>query len=205
MSNKPLVPLKNFDFSILDSADFKEDAVREEIIYPILNAFGYSPSGSNKIIRSKNLEHPFLTVGSKRKPITLIPDYLLKVGKNFTCVLDAKAPSEEIKTGHNVEQVYSYAVHPEIRVNFFGLCNGKEFILFELPQKQPVLYFHVSELESHWDSVLEYLSPDRAIPSFVSRLIVPSSNSTNNFNYTQILNISRSLLLLAVFRIRIVV
>jgi len=118
-------PLQDFDFSLLDSPGFKEDSVREEVILPLLKAIGYSASGPNTIVRSKGLEHPFLTVGSKKKPITLIPDYLLTVEGNFTVVLDAKAPGEEIKTGDNVEQVYSYAIHPEIRVELFGLCNGR--------------------------------------------------------------------------------
>src|SRR5882757_1437152 len=100
-------PLGEFDFTVLDSPEFKEDSVREEIVHPLLKALGYSASGPNRIIRSKELEHPFLTVGSKKMPITLIPDYLLTVAGNFTVVLDAKAPTEEIKTGHNVEQVYS--------------------------------------------------------------------------------------------------
>jgi Type I restriction enzyme R protein N terminus (HSDR_N) len=139
-------PLDGFDFSLLNSKAFKEDSVREEIILPILQALGYSASPPNKIIRSKGLEHPFLTVGSSKRPITLIPDYLLTVDNNFTFTLDAKAPGEEIKVGHNVEQVYSYAVHPEIRVEMFALCNGKEFILFEVHQKEPVIYFQVSEL-----------------------------------------------------------
>src|ERR1017187_3974464 len=114
MNASVAVPLQDFDFALLDSDGFKEDSVREEIIHPLLLALGYAASGPNRIIRSKGLEHPFLTVGSKKKPITLIPDYLLTVDGNFTFVLDAKAPHEEVKTGHNVEQVYSYAVHPEI-------------------------------------------------------------------------------------------
>ncbi len=69
--------LEDFDFALLNSQDFKEDSVREEIIHPLLKALGYAASGPNRIIRSKGLEHPFLTVGSKKKPVTLIPDYLV--------------------------------------------------------------------------------------------------------------------------------
>src|SRR5579872_600005 len=88
----PERPLQDFDFSVLDSKAFKEDSVREEIILPILHALGYSASPPNKVIRSKGLEHPFLTVGSSTRPITLIPDYLLTVDNNFAFTLDAKAP-----------------------------------------------------------------------------------------------------------------
>jgi len=163
-------PLQDFNFGLLDSPEFKEDSVREEVILPLLKAIGYAASGPNKIVRSKGLEHPFLTVGSKKKPITLIPDYLLTVDGNFTVVLDAKAPREEIKTGDNVEQVYSYAIHPEIRVELFGLCNGREFILFDVHQKEPILYFHLSELRHYWDDVLKYLAPVKAATQLPNRL-----------------------------------
>jgi len=109
--------VESFDFRLLNSPLFKEDSVREELILPTLNALGYSAAGPNRIIRSKPLEHPFITIGSKKRQITLIPDYLLTVGPNFTFVLDAKGPEEEIKTGNNVEQVYSYAIRL-----YSGIC-----------------------------------------------------------------------------------
>ena len=163
-------PLTTFNLDLLNARTFKEDSVREEIILPILNALGYSAGGPNRIVRSKTLEHPFLTTGSKRKPVTLIPDYLLTVGNNFAFVLDAKGPGEEIKSGDNVEQVYSYAVHPEIRVQQFALCNGKEFILFDVRQKEALLYFHLNDLGNYWDSLRDYLSPAQPVAWSPTRL-----------------------------------
>jgi hypothetical protein len=64
------LPLEEFDFTVLDSSEFKEDSVREEIINPVLKGLGYRVSGPNRIIRSKGLEHPFLTVGAKKMPVT---------------------------------------------------------------------------------------------------------------------------------------
>jgi hypothetical protein len=118
---------EKFDFSQLDSPDFKEDSVREVLILPLLQALGYEQA---QIVRSKALQHPFLKIGSKKRPITLVPDYLLKVEDSYAWVLDAKAKNEEIKTGDNVEQVFSYSIHPEIRSKFFALCNGRAFSLF---------------------------------------------------------------------------
>ena len=97
---------------ILYDDSFKEDSVREVIVLPILKELGYT---EENIVRSKKLEHPFLKIGSKKRPITLYPDYSIKVENNFAWVLDAKAPNEKIKDSENVEQVYSYASHPEIR------------------------------------------------------------------------------------------
>lgn len=117
----------NFN-TIKENPDFKEDSVREVIILPILKALGYTETN---IVRSKTLQHPFLKIGSKKRPINLIPDYVLKVENNFAWVLDAKAPNQNIQDGDHVEQVYSYATHPEIRSNYFALCNGLEFSLLK--------------------------------------------------------------------------
>src|ERR1035441_2777208 len=68
-------PLQGFVFSLLDPPAFKEDSVREELVLPVLNALGYTVGGPNRIIRSKQLEHPFLTVGSKRRPISFRSEF----------------------------------------------------------------------------------------------------------------------------------
>src|SRR5437667_1910991 len=102
---------EGFDFKLLDDPDFGEDAVREEIVVPLLAALGYSASPPYRIIRSKKLEHPFVHFGTVRKSITIIPDYLLERDGEYAWILDAKGPRENIDTGKNVEQAYSYAMH----------------------------------------------------------------------------------------------
>lgn len=149
----------DFDFNALyDNKDFKEDSVREVIILPILKALGYH---ENDIVRSKNLQHPFLKIGSgKKRPITLIPDYCLKVEDNFAWVLDAKSPDQSILDNDHIEQVYSYASHPEIRSTYFALCNGHEFIVFRREAtNQPILQFPVDEIKYYWARLLMFLSP----------------------------------------------
>lgn len=179
--------LSEFDFALLDSRTFKEDSVREELIVPVLKALGYAASGPNRIIRSKGLEHPFLTVGSRQRPITLIPDYLLTVSGNFTFVLDAKAPPEEIRLGKNVEQVYSYATHPEIRVNLFALCNGRELVLFDARQKEPIIYFHLSEIKYHWDDLVEYLAPVKSTFELPNIIRVKKNKLGKTFEYLDVI------------------
>src|SRR5437868_1990330 len=92
----------SFDFELLDDPEFKEDSVREELTKPLLNALGYHAKGKNKIIRSKTLEHPFVKVGTKKRPITNFPDYLLQVDGKNAWVLDAKGPDEHISSGDHV-------------------------------------------------------------------------------------------------------
>lgn len=143
---------------IATNPDFKEDSVREVIILPILKELGYT---QENIIRSKTLQHPFLKIGSKKRPVNLVPDYALKVENNFAWVLDAKAPNQKIINDENVEQVYSYASHPEIRSNYFTLCNGLEFSLFRTSDTdKPILFFTVEDIEQYWNELKMFLSPN---------------------------------------------
>jgi hypothetical protein len=153
-------PFQKFDFSLLDSPDFKEDAVREELIQPLLKALGYSASGENRIIYNKALEHPYVMIGSKRHKIYIYPDYSLLAHGEYAWVLDAKAPWEEIRSGDNVEQTFSYAMHPHIRVKLYALCNGKEFICFAVDREKPILHFYLSEIDRSWAKLYNTLSPD---------------------------------------------
>ncbi len=89
--------------AIKNNPNFKEDSVREVIILPLLTSLGYQ---EDNIERSKTLRHPFLKVGSKKRPINLIPDYVLKVNQSYAWVLEAKKPTENIYEGDSVEQVY---------------------------------------------------------------------------------------------------
>ncbi len=145
------------DFNKISSnPDFKEDSVREVIILPILKQLGYA---QQNIVRSKTLEHPFIKIGSKKRQINLIPDYALKVENNFAWVLDAKSPSEKVRNTDNVEQVYSYSEHKEIRSTYFALCNGLEFALYRKETSEPILYFPMNEVEHYWDKLKMFLSP----------------------------------------------
>jgi hypothetical protein len=155
--------LSGFDFSLLDDPDFKEDSVREEIIVPIIKGLGYSHSKPNKIIRSKKLLHPFVSIGSVRKNIYIIPDYLFEVNDRYGWVLDAKSPSQEIIKTKHVEQAYSYAVHSEIRVPYFSICNGREFVLFHISEQEPVIHFDLRLIASYWDNLLKILSPNNVL------------------------------------------
>ena len=146
------MPLKEkifgaFDFGCLDDPEFKEDAVREEVIAPLLRHIGFSASGVNRIVRSRALTHPYVMFGSQTRKINIIPDYLIEVNGDPCFVLDAKAPTQEIVSGENVAQVYSYAIHPEVRAWNYGLCNGKSLALFELTAVIPKHVYDLTNLD----------------------------------------------------------
>jgi hypothetical protein len=151
--------LSGFDFGVLEDPDFQEDSVREEIILPILNGLGYGPGKPYRVIRSKKLVHPFVSIGSATKKIYLIPDYLLEVDGKFAWTLEAKAPTEKILNTKHVEQAYSYAIHSEIRVPYFALCNGREFVLYHINRPQPIIHFNMLEISSYWDNLGSLLGP----------------------------------------------
>lgn len=119
---------ENFDFSVLENPEFKEDSVREELIVPLVKFLGYKASGSSRVVRSMPLQHMFVSIGSKKNRISIIPDYVFYDDNKPYWVLDAKAPWEDITKTNHVEQAYSYAIHPDIRAELFALCNGKVLI-----------------------------------------------------------------------------
>ena len=149
----------NLDFGKLyTNKDFNEADVRAVIIDPILKELGFN---HENILREKPLKSPFLKTGSKKRQVGLVPDYILKIGDSFALVLDAKSPKQKIINDDNVEQVYSYATHPEIRSYFFALCNGIEFACYRTTDTaEPVLYFQICEIDKYWEQLQKTLSPN---------------------------------------------
>jgi 16S rRNA G966 N2-methylase RsmD len=147
----------NFNFDLLNSPDFKEDSVREDLIMPILIKLGYSRSTEDaKILSHKGLRNPFYKIGSNKRQITEIPDYLLQTNGLSICVLDAKSPKEKCEDDG---QVYGYAIHPEIRAKYFAMCNGREFVLWEKESSQNLLRFDLQEIDYYWGKLEKFLSP----------------------------------------------
>jgi 16S rRNA G966 N2-methylase RsmD len=174
----------NLDLHLIESdLDFKEDSVREVIILPILKELGYL---QQNIVRSKTLEHPFLKIGSKKRPVNLVPDYALKVENNYAWVLDAKSPNQKIMHDDNVEQVYSYATHPEIRSNYFALCNGIEFAVYRTTHTDlPILFFNMEEIEANWQLLKMILSPNsfQVGKNFTYDTTTATAKPKGNFDY----------------------
>lgn len=157
LQKKPI--LGEFDFDLLDSDEFKEDSVREELVLPILRALGYGTSGAARIVRARKLKHPFIKVGSRKRPVTTIPDYIMTVNGRNGFILDAKSPDEMITDGENVEQAFSYAIHPDVRVSYFALCNGRDLTVFHVSHRLAVLSVPLQELDAHWARVVQLLGP----------------------------------------------
>jgi hypothetical protein len=149
-----------FDFTMLNDPDFKEDSVREELIVPLIKKLGYLATGPNKIVRSKSLIHPYVAIGSKQRKVSIIPDYLFLCDNTPFWVLDAKSPTEDIIKSKHVEQAYSYAIHPEVRAKYYALCNGREFSLYSINKFEPIMHFEVADITEHFDILNRLLNPN---------------------------------------------
>ncbi len=166
-------PFGDFDFSLLDTPEFGEDAVREELVAPLLRALGYSASPPYQIIRSRKLEHPFVYFGTVKKDITIIPDYLLERDGRPAWILDAKAPREAIDTGKNVEQAYSYAMHRDVRTMFYALCNGRRFTLWHVLHYEPLIDVELKDIAKVWLSLLDMVGCRSAWPMGIKPGFLP--------------------------------
>jgi hypothetical protein len=155
--------LEEFNFSLLDHEDFKEDSVREELLVPILTELGYSASGNAGITRSKPLVHPYVMIGSQKRKINIIPDYILTLDSKPIAIIDAKAPDQPVTKSHHVEQAFSYAIHPDIRVRRYALFNGKELAVYDIGKFEPVLNISIQEIITDWDRVKKVLSPQHIV------------------------------------------
>jgi len=149
----------NFNPLLFDDTDFKEDAVREVIIAPILARLGYSPSGEHRVVRSKTLKHPFIYAGTRKLPINLIPDYTLMSDGRAILVLDAKQPRVDVLSREAVQQVYSYAIHPDIKLEHFALCNGRKLVVFHIDKSDPIFSVDYENFDSDWSNIISFLSP----------------------------------------------
>lgn len=150
---------KDFNFSILDDPRFKEESVREELIAPLIKDLGYTNSGITQVIRNHGLKHPFVSIGSNRKNVTVIPDYLMQVSEKPVWILEAKSPHELITDTKHIEQAYSYAIHPEIRVNYFALCNGHHFSLYNITRSKPLFHISLRAIDLYRNMLKELLGP----------------------------------------------
>ena len=150
---------ENFNPALFSNPDFKEDAVREVIIVPILSRLGYHPTGRQTVVRSRGLVHPFIYVGTRKHPVTIIPDYILKFDEKPVAILDAKSPSEPIDLRSHVQQAYSYAIHPEVRAEHFALCNGRRLAVYGVQSAIPLLDIPFEDFELRWTDIFKHLAP----------------------------------------------
>jgi hypothetical protein len=142
-----------------------EADVRGEVIDPLLHRLGYSSGSDYDIIREQSLRYPRQFLG--RKDIKKDPelrgkaDYVLEIEKRLTWVIEAKPPSASLRID-DIQQAWTYAIHPDIRAFYFAICNGRNFVVYrtaEGPNAPPILDLSHEELEQKYLVVKNTLSP----------------------------------------------
>lgn len=155
--------LKNFDFSLLESKDFKEDSVRAFIIDKILEALGFVLKNDKKpqkleMVLSKTLKTQIQIGSNTTIQKDLTPDYMLFVEGKAHCILDAKAPNVKIHKDSKAEkQAKSYLLaYPS---PFYALCNGKSFVLFKADTQETLLEIDIEkELSSKFNALKNFIA-----------------------------------------------
>jgi hypothetical protein len=147
-----------------------EAEMRAEVIEPILHALGYRTGTEHNILRERLLElrYPHIFLGHKKPEKDPIlrgrPDYICEVRGFARWPIEAKPPCASISRT-DVEQAFTYAVHPEIRAPLFALCNGRSFLIYESsrgPEAEPLLNLTFADIQEKPFLLGNVLSP-RAI------------------------------------------
>jgi hypothetical protein len=151
-----------------------EQAVREEIIAPILRALGYRAGGEHDIRHGKHLSlrYPRSHLGHKKRSDPKLEgyaDYICYAKGRISWTVEAKG-AEESLTIDVVEQAYTYAKHPEVRSVYFAVCNGKEFRLYltDAAPTQPALLTIVdlTNFDATVEALAKFVAPSALLKRF---------------------------------------
>ena len=127
-----------------------ETDVREELLAPILRILEYKRGSKWDLVTEFPLAYDRITLGRWKKGSPAIrgkADYLLKAGPRARWVLEAKAPGKIF--AQDVDQLLSYARHPEVAATYACICDGLEFRVYRSNQfadEEPVASFKVSSV-----------------------------------------------------------
>lgn len=149
-----------------EAANYNEATVRFRIINPILTSLGYKDGDEVYLHLEEKLEYPYIHIGRKSKKDVPVgyPDYRAGLkGARGSFIVEAKAGGVQISDS-DIEQAHSYAAHAQVGANYFVLCNGIEFRIYETlsgPKPAPLVIIPVSEVNHRYHEIENILSPDR--------------------------------------------
>src|SRR4030095_10579344 len=108
-------------------------------------------------------------LGSRKRPLRIVPDYTLTIGKKPVLVLDAKGPGEDVTRPEHMFQAHSYASHPEIRCYRYALCNGRRLIVVGPDSWEPEADLALNASAQCWESIERAMGIDALTPSASDR------------------------------------
>jgi len=140
-----------------------EAAIREQWIYPLLDALGYGAHTLDEVLFEDQLalREPIRLLGSKRIKVDYRPTVL---GRNLW-LIEAKAPdlnASATSIARHLGQAWTYATHPEINVSLIVIADGRSLALYDVTRPTwdvPVLELQSSELPTRFSELAQWLGP----------------------------------------------
>lgn len=152
------------DAAIAAAPNYKEAEIRFHILDPIIRLLGYPGADNVYLILEEKLEYPYIHIGRRsKKDLPLgFADYRAGIkGARGSFIIEAKAGAVPI-TAIEIEQAHSYAAHAQVGANYFVLCNGSIFAVYETlsgPRAQPIVELPLGELNNRFYEIENVLSP----------------------------------------------
>lgn len=137
--NKPLSKRDNEQLDKLSKKKFTtytEADVREEFITPLLALLGYEKNTDYEVEREEGFSFkgsliPFsemyLRIGKGKKKL----DYICNVRKTNFWLIEAKSGKKKEIEQKDIEQAYSYSLHPKVNCRYFMVSNGWQTNLYD--------------------------------------------------------------------------
>jgi hypothetical protein len=145
---------------------YNEAEVRFHIIDPIMRKLGYIGRPDVYLKLEEKLSYPYYHIGRRNPKRDLplgFPDYRAGLkGDRGSFVVEAKAATAGISEA-DVEQAHSYAAHAKVGANYYVLCDGNNFVVYETlsgPVKSPIVDITIAEIDVRFHEVENILSPD---------------------------------------------
>lgn len=156
------------DQAAIDAVEgYNEAEVRFHIIDPIVRRLGYPDRPGTYLKLEEKLEYPYFHIGhkSKKKDLPLgYPDYRAGLlGRRGSFVVEAKSPASPI-SAQVVEQAHSYAAHAQVGANYFVLCDGLKFQIYETlsgHEAEPVVSIEIENVDGRFFEIENILAPER--------------------------------------------
>ncbi|WP_288940984.1 type I restriction enzyme HsdR N-terminal domain-containing protein [uncultured Roseovarius sp.] len=152
------------DAAVKAAPSYNEAEIRFHIIDPVLRHLGYPGTDNVYLNLEEKLDYPYVHIGRRsKKDVPLgFPDYRAGLeGERGSFVIEAKAGNIRI-TLLEVEQAHSYAAHAQVGANYFVLCNGSIFSVYETlsgSSARPLAEIPLCELNERFHELENILSP----------------------------------------------
>lgn len=145
---------------------YNETEVRFHIVDPVLRKLGYPGEDDVYLKLEDKLEYPYFHIGHRNRNTDTplgFPDYRagLKGGRG-SFIIEAKSTRVGLSE-KDVEQAHSYAAHAQVGANYFVLCDGNKFVVYETlsgSQCEPIVAIQICDLDTRFHELENILSPN---------------------------------------------